>query len=80
MGDSKKMHLVKWTQVCSPIQSGGSGVKHLRRFNQALLGKWLWRYGMEREAYWRKVVEIKYGNQWGSWCTGAVRGSYGVSL
>ena len=50
LGDSKKMH-VKWTQVCTPIQSGSLGVKNLRRFNQAFLGKWLWRYGMEREAY-----------------------------
>jgi hypothetical protein len=35
---------------------------------------------MEREAYWMKVVETKYGNMWGGWCTGVVRGSYGVSL
>uniref|UniRef100_A0A2N9I3C8 Uncharacterized protein n=1 Tax=Fagus sylvatica TaxID=28930 RepID=A0A2N9I3C8_FAGSY len=47
-----------------------------KRFNQALLGKWLWRYGMKRVAYWRKVVEGKYGNMWGGWCIGAVRGSY----
>uniref|UniRef100_A0A2N9IJT9 Protein-lysine N-methyltransferase FSB_LOCUS52282 n=1 Tax=Fagus sylvatica TaxID=28930 RepID=A0A2N9IJT9_FAGSY len=80
LGESKKLHLVKWSQVCTPIQSGGLGVKNLRRFNQALLGKWLWRYGMERDAYWRKVVEAKYGNMWGGWCTKVVKGSYGVSL
>lgn len=67
MGDSQKMRLVNWSQLCSPIQNGGLGVKNLCRFNQVLLGKWLWRYGMKR---------VAYGNMWGGWCIGAVRGSY----
>ena len=24
-------------------------------------------------------METKYGNMWGGWCTGVVRGSYGVN-
>jgi hypothetical protein len=35
---------------------------------------------MERDAYWRKVVEIKYGSMWGGWCTVEGHGSYGVSV
>ena len=35
---------------------------------------------MERDAYWRKVVEIKYGSMWGGWCTEEGHGSYGVSV
>ena len=31
-------------------------------FNQALLGKWLWRYALEREALWRRVIDNKYGS------------------
>ena len=65
MGDQPKFHLVNWAKVCEPIQNGGLGVKYLRFFNQSLLGKWLWRYGMDREALWRKVVEVKYGSLWG---------------
>uniref|UniRef100_A0A2N9FH95 Reverse transcriptase domain-containing protein n=1 Tax=Fagus sylvatica TaxID=28930 RepID=A0A2N9FH95_FAGSY len=61
LGEAQKMHLVNWTQICKPVQGGGLGVKNLRWFNKALRGKWLWRYGTERDAYWRKVVEIKYG-------------------
>ena len=36
--ESPKFQLVKWAQVCSPLQFGGLGVRILRAFNQALLG------------------------------------------
>ena len=35
---------------------------------------------MERDALWRRVVEAKYGNEWGGWYTKFVSGVYGVSL
>ena len=47
LDESPKFLLVKWAQVCSPLQFGGLGIRNLRAFNQALLGKWLWRYGRE---------------------------------
>ncbi len=65
MGDSHTVHLVKWAKICEPIQNEGLGVKNLRRFNQALLGKWLWRYGTEQEELWRQIVAAKYGDLWG---------------
>ena len=41
---------------------GRVGYRNLRRFN---LGNWLWRYGTERELLWRRVIEAKYGSDWG---------------
>ena len=38
-GDDPKIHLVKWDIVCSPISSGGLGIRKIRLFNEALLGK-----------------------------------------
>ena len=78
-GDSK-WHLVKWAKVCKPMQVGGLGIRRLRSFNFALLGKWLWRYVLETNALWRWVIVVKYGNVWGGWCMKNVTSAYGVSL
>ena len=68
---------MEWAKVCMPVQKGGLGIRQLRKFNSALLGKWLWRHGMERDALWRKVIEAKYGDEGGGWCTKPVLGTYG---
>ena len=60
---------LNWATVCSPIASGGLGIRKVRLFNEALLGKWLWRFGMERATLWRQVIEVKYDSEWGGWCT-----------
>jgi hypothetical protein len=62
------------------MQVGDLGIRNLRDFNIALLGKWLWRYATEREAYWRLVVKIKYGFMNGGWCSKVVEGPYGVGV
>jgi hypothetical protein len=71
---------VKWTKICLSMQGGGLGIQNLLTFNLALLGRWLWRYAMEREAYWRLVVEVKHECMNGGWCTKAVEGPYGVGV
>ena len=65
IGGEPKLHLVKWAKVCKPLQVGGLGIRRLGSFNSTLLGKWLWKYGMEIDALWRRVIEAKYGNIWG---------------
>uniref|UniRef100_A0A7N2KQL6 Reverse transcriptase zinc-binding domain-containing protein n=1 Tax=Quercus lobata TaxID=97700 RepID=A0A7N2KQL6_QUELO len=36
------------------------GIRKISLFNIALLGKWLWRFGIEKDALWRQVIEMKY--------------------
>ena len=80
MGEDRKFHLVNWNQVCQPVNLGGLGIRNLRVFNKALLGKWLWRFGNEREALWRQVIVAKYDSLQGGWSSGEVVGPNGVSL
>jgi hypothetical protein len=80
LGEEFKFHLVSWSKVCSPISERELGVWNLLIFNRALLEKWLWRYVHEREAWWRVVVDSKFGSLWGRWCSNDPIGSYGVGL
>uniref|UniRef100_A0A2N9HAI3 Reverse transcriptase zinc-binding domain-containing protein n=1 Tax=Fagus sylvatica TaxID=28930 RepID=A0A2N9HAI3_FAGSY len=75
-----KIHLVKWDMMCSPYSHGSLAIKNLRRFNESLLGKWLWRFGVEREAFWRKVIMVKYESLEGGWMSKAPNGPHGVGL
>ena len=58
---SFKYPLVAWENVCLPVEMGGLGIRSVVSFNQALLGKWLWRYGYEDTHLWRQVISTKYG-------------------
>ena len=75
-----KFHLVNWDLICTPFLNGGLNIRSLRQFNEALLGKWLWRFGVERESLWRQVVMVKYGALEGGWTSKMPTGTYGVGL
>jgi hypothetical protein len=80
LSDEVKLHLVDWDMVCSPIFEGGLGIRNVRKFNQALLDKWLWRYAHEERACWRSILVAKYGSSWGRWRSCDITESHGVGL
>jgi hypothetical protein len=47
-------------------------------FNRALLGKWL--RPIERDAWWRTVVDSKFDCLQGGWCSHVPNGAFGVVL
>ena len=59
-GDSK-IRLWGWDKVCMLIANGGLGFRKLTTFNKALLGMWLWRFGVEETRLWRSAVALKFG-------------------
>ena len=77
LDDEVKMHLVERDKVYSPIDEGGVGIWNVGRFNQALLGKWLWRFAHEEGAWWRSVLVAKYGSVWGGWHSRDISRSHG---
>ena len=75
-----KYPLVAWEKICLPRELGGLGIWSLVSFNQALLGKWLWRYGHEITHLWQRVIAMKYGEGKGGWCTKSCRRAHGCGL
>ena len=65
-----KFHLVYWSTMCNPIQ-GVAGIWKLLIFNQALLGKWMCRYGLEQKS-------SLYSTTWCQRYSGIVKGPHGV--
>jgi hypothetical protein len=80
MGDEVEHHLVGWDKVCAPKEVGGLGVRSLFLTNKALLGKWLWRFGVEGHHLWRRVLVAKFGSDLGGWRTKPIRGPHGCGL
>ena len=62
------------------MKFAGLGVRNFIKFNQALMGKWLWRYATKQKALRRKLVKIKYDRHMGDWCSKEVGGTYGVGV
>ena len=54
--ERRKIHLVRWADICKDKRHGVLGLRHLKDFNHALLGKWLWRFPLEMESFWRKSL------------------------
>ncbi|KAJ9689585.1 hypothetical protein PVL29_014989 [Vitis rotundifolia] len=78
--ERRKIHLVRWEVICKDKRHGGLGLRHLKDFNHALLGKWLWKFPIERESFWRRVIVGKFGEVDGGWTTRKVREFYGTGL
>ena len=74
------MHLVNWSAVCANMRQGGLGISSLVALNKTMLGKWSWKFAIERNSLWKQVIIDKYGVEDGGWCSREVRGAYGVCV
>ena len=61
-------------------KKGELGVRNLALMNSVFLCKWNWRYANEKEALWRHVISLKYGEEEGGWRTRNVIGRNDVRL
>ena len=60
---SKKTHWVGWYKVTKSKVDGGLGIQATKGKNIALLAKLNWRFHMEKDAIWSKVLRSKYCSQ-----------------
>jgi hypothetical protein len=49
MLDNRKISWIDWNTICKEKEVGGLGVKRIREFNIALLGRLCWRMLTERD-------------------------------
>ena len=75
-----KCPLVALERVCFPLKQGGLGIRKLVPLNQALLEKWLWRYGHDATHLWWRFIAMKYGEGKGGWSTKVCRRAHGCGL
>ncbi|RVX00507.1 putative ribonuclease H protein [Vitis vinifera] len=76
----RKVHLIKWEVVCTQKKKGDLGIRKIDPLNKALLGKWLWRFAVEKDNLWKLVIGVKYGQEEFGWRTKEARGTYGVGV
>jgi len=67
-----KISWIAWSSICLRKEYGGLGVRQLREFNIALLGKWCWMMLVDREWFWYKVLVARYGEEAGRLGAGVV--------
>ncbi|KAL5549620.1 hypothetical protein UlMin_004851 [Ulmus minor] len=58
--EHRRVHWKKWRDLCSPKAMGGMGFKNLSAFNQALLGKQIWRFLQRPNSLVAQVFKAKY--------------------
>ncbi|KAJ0586998.1 hypothetical protein HanIR_Chr04g0158141 [Helianthus annuus] len=61
--ETRKMHWVAWDLVTRPKKLGGLRISKLKLVNEALLAKWVWRYRVEEESLWRRVLVACHGKR-----------------
>ncbi|KAJ0936462.1 putative RNA-directed DNA polymerase [Helianthus annuus] len=64
--EDKKLSWVAWDTVTKSKENGGLGVSRLKDVNFAILAKWAWRFQIQKDSVWRKVVEMVHGGR-GRW-------------
>uniref|UniRef100_A0A2N9GD56 Reverse transcriptase domain-containing protein n=1 Tax=Fagus sylvatica TaxID=28930 RepID=A0A2N9GD56_FAGSY len=66
--------------VSPPCSWCGLGVRKVALMNRALLGKWMWWFGMEETHLWRRVIAEKYGVEGRGWFSKTPKGPHGCGL
>lgn len=60
--EKSRISWVRWGDVCKLEDKGGLGIKDLRVFNLALVGKWVWRVLNSEEMLWVRILKSRYGD------------------
>ncbi|XP_050277959.1 uncharacterized protein LOC126719454 [Quercus robur] len=83
LGASHKS-LIIWNPILEKIKRKLAGWKKLYLSKGGRLTllkrKWLWRFGVEETHLWRRVVALKFGEEWGGWSSKLGKGVHRCGL
>lgn len=60
-GETCKLAWVKWEQVLSSHEKVDIGLGTLKAFNNALLQKWHWRFMVDDDTKWARMLKSIHG-------------------
>ncbi|XP_021971623.1 uncharacterized protein LOC110866783 [Helianthus annuus] len=59
----RKTHWVAWEKVSRSKKDGELGLCKLKLVNEALLAKWVWRFKLEDNSLWKRVIMVCHGRK-----------------
>ncbi|XP_062076005.1 uncharacterized protein LOC133780148 [Humulus lupulus] len=59
-GNRSKLHLPSWEKVCLPKKLGGIGFREGKKWNMALMAKFLWATSTKQDCLWVKWINSIY--------------------
>ncbi|KAM6577500.1 hypothetical protein CsatB_029337 [Cannabis sativa] len=59
-GNRSKLHFASWEKVCLPKEYGGVGFREGKKWNKALMAKFLWAIARKQDSLWVKWVNSIY--------------------
>ncbi|XP_062106076.1 uncharacterized protein LOC133817538 [Humulus lupulus] len=59
-GHRSKLHLTSWEQVCLPKKYGGVGFCEGRKWNIAMMAKYIWAISSKKDCLWVKWIDAIY--------------------
>ncbi|PSS08274.1 Endonuclease [Actinidia chinensis var. chinensis] len=69
--EKQKIHWISWDSIARKKSMGGLGIRRLLALNSALLVRWWWRFGTDKQSLWLKVIKAKYGYSENAWLPSA---------
>ena len=60
-------------------KAGGLSIRNMKKQNQSLMMKWLWKFATEEGMLWKEAILAKYGME-DNWMTKNVVTPYGCSV
>lgn len=75
-----RYYLVRWEDIEKPLPLDGLRLRSLVEMNVALQSKWLWKFMINDDMLWKRIVVAKFGVDERGWFTRDTSRPHGKGL